>query len=249
MKAENTDFNEFTFRPFIEYPRYALFIAIWFVPQFYGSYVIMANNPSKSYIELTTKYFEVSLGYTALDIIIVMWIPWVCLTSATFYMISFKKKAGHISKVCLEMAKTKELLSDLLIEREASHKKSKLKISLRLFFSALMISLVILVLYCCSMYLTITQVMVNELSLTKTQMWILIINDFIPSFCWIYPTIAMSADLVTCHILEEMGDIYLSWNKILAYDLRIPHANKYSVYHLMELKENENSETQRYILL
>lgn len=246
LKGGNEEFNEFVFRPVIEYPRYAVFIILYFGPQFYNLYVFTADNPSKNMIEISISYSEVALGYTALDLMIVMWIPIVCLTSATFYLISFKKKTSDINHICLEMTMVKELLSDVLIKTGDSNKKSKMNISLRLFISALIIWPVILVLYCGSMYLTMSTVFVNEVSFAQPQMWLVMINDLISSFCWIYPTIAMSADLVTCHILEEMGDIYLSWNNVLVVDLVVPDTDKYSVHHSVELKDKENSETQRY---
>ena len=31
---------------------------------------------------------------------------------------------------------------------------------------------------------------------------------------------SISADLMTCHVIEEMGNIYLNWNNILEMDFK-----------------------------
>ena len=77
--------------------------------------------------------------------------------------------------------------------------------------------------------------------LTETQMWILIINDTIQSFCWTYPFMSISADLMTCHVIEEMGNIYWNWNNVLEMDLKKRDVETTSLDKHFMLNGGENS--------
>ena len=248
LKAVNNNFNEFTFQPWIEFPRYALFLVFFFAPQIYNAYLFTAYSSYNNMFPATKEYFSEALGYTNLDIFIVMWFPWVCLLSTIFYMVSFKKNIGNINQVCLKMTNIKKILSDYFPASMESKIKSKRTTSFGLFISALLASLLTLVLYCASIHSTIHKFLLSIVSLTPIQLWIFTINVIISSCCWIYPTVSMSADLVTCVILEDMGNIFQRWETVLAFDQRIHDQNQFSVGNHTESKENKKSENKRYIL-
>ena len=215
FKSHNNDFNKLIFNPWIEYPKYAFNMMIFFVPHIYYLYVFSTIDSNKNVFETYITYLAESLGYSMLDTMIVTWIPLVCFTSTAFYMISFKNKAKEISKVCLEMSNVKGAVGELTIKQREPKQKSKMTFSDTMFLSMVLLSLLILILFIFSTCHSMDEFLSKYLSSSNSQLWLLKINIVIYSCCWVYPTISMSADILTCHILEEMGDLYLSWNKTL----------------------------------
>ena len=162
-----------------------------------------------------------SLGYSMLDTMIVTWIPLVCFTSTVFYMISFKNKAKEISKVCLQMSNVKEALGEVTVKLREPKQYSKMTFSDTMFLSMVLLSLTVLILFIFSMWNSMDEFLSNYLSSSNNQLWLLKLNIVIYSCCWVYPTISMSADILTCHILKEMGDLYQSWNNALAFNNKV----------------------------
>ena len=206
----------------------------------------MAPDASRNIAGATKDYFTIALGYTVLDIIIILWIPYVHLASTIFYTISFKNRYKEINQVCLEMTKIKAFLGDCLMEMNFYENKSNTRISLRLFVIAVLVSLVTLLLYGFSIYLTM-ETIGSAFYLTRTQMWMLVINNAIQSVCWIYPFMSISADLMACHILEEMGNIYLYWNNVLTMDLKKQSMTQGSSDHQVMIDGGQNSRSDTLI--
>ena len=244
LSAENFEFSEFSFRPWIECPRFFLLLIFFFSPQFL--FFSMAPDASRNVVGATQDYFTIALGYTALDIIIILWIPYVHLASTIFYTISFKNRTKEINQVCLEIIKVKTFLGDCFMEMNSKENKSNTRISLRLVVLAVLVALVTLLLYGFSIYLTMGAIE-SAFYITRTQMWILVINNAIQSVCWIYPFMSISADLMTCHILEDMGNIYLNWNNVLKIDLKKQDTAQTSLDHHFMLDEVDNSRSDRLI--
>ena len=247
LTAENEEFNEFTFRTCIEYPRYVLFLIIFLAPQFYNSYLFTSFRNNGNFFEVTHEYMTEALGFSILDIIIIMWLPCICSLSTTFYMISFKNKSKEISHICLRMTNMKEILDEYLFSSSLQKIESKMKISLTLFIIAILIPSVTVTFYCISQYLLIDQILVKSFPVSRSQIWIMSISNGISAFCWVYPMISISADMLTCHILEEMGDIYLTWNNVLEFGHRFNDTVHESPNQNRLLEENDNLEKQRYI--
>ena len=245
LKAENEEFNEFTFQPCMEYSRYILFLIIFTASQFYNTYLFISFGIKDSFFEVAHKYITEALGFSILDIVIVMWMPFISSLSTTFYMLSFKNKSKEISQICLKMTNMKEILDEYLASSSLQNTKSKVKISLTLFIAAILFSSVTVTLYCASNYLLIDQVLLKFFPLSRSQVWIMCILMSISAFCWVYPMITLSADMVTCHILEELGYIYLTWNNVLASGQKVNDTVQESSNHYKFLKENENLEKQR----
>ena len=245
LKAENEEFNEFTFRPCLEYSRHALFLIIFLAPQFYIQYLFASFEGNANFFEATQNYITEALGFSILDIVIVMWLPCICSLSTTFYMFSFKNKSKEISQICLKMTNIKDILEEYLASFSLQTIKSKVKISLTLFIIAILFSSVTVTFYCISNYQLINQILVRFFPLSWIQIWLMTISMAISAFCWVYPMISISADMVTCHIMEEMGDIYLTWNNVLAFGQRHNDTVHESPNEFKLIKENENLEKQR----
>ena len=228
LKCHNGDLNKLTFNPWIEYPKYALYLMIFVVPHIYYLYVFSTIDSNRNVFETYITYMAESLGYSMLDTMIVMWIPSVCFTSTAFYMISFKNKAKEISKVCLEMSNVKEAVGELTVKSRDPKQKSKMTFSDTMFISMVLLSFLILILFIFSTCHSIDEFLSNYLSTSNSQLWLLKLSIVIYSCCWVYPTISMSADILTCHILKEMGDLYLSWSKALAFNDRIRNELEFS---------------------
>lgn len=208
--------------------------------------MILQFDASRNVVKATQEYLTIALGYTALDIFIILWIPYVHLASTIFYTISFKNRTKDISQVCLEMTKVKTFLGNCLIETNSKENKSSTRISLRLVVLAVLVALMTILLYRSSIYLTMGTIG-SAWYMTRAQMWILVINNAIQSVCWIYPFMSISADLMTCHILEDMGKIYLNWNKVLKMDLKKQDMAQTSLDHHFMLNEGDNSRSERLI--
>ena len=232
LKSHNEDFNILTFNPWMEYPKYALYSMIFLVPHIYYLYVFSTIDSNKNVFETYITYMAETLGYSMLDTMIVTWIPLVCFTSTTFYMISFQKQAEGISKVCLEMSNVKEAVGELTLKLREPKPKSKMTFSDTMLLSMVSLSLLILILFIFSTFQSMDEFLSNYLSSSNNQLLLLKLNIVIYSCCWVYPTISMSADILTCHILEEMGDLYLGWNKALAFNNKFCNELELSAEHL-----------------
>ena len=158
-------------------------------------------------------------------------------------MISFKKKCKEISQLCHEMASIKETIHEFSATVEEPKYESRVKIRYIMFIQVVVLSLVIFTLYVFSMCLTLDKLLLN---ISSTQLSIAKLNIAISSLCWIYPPISMSADILICNILKEMGDIILTWNKYLTID--------YSIHTIIQFSSNDhtlledNSRKHRYVL-
>ena len=50
---------------------------------------------------------------------------------------------------------------------------------------------------------------------SKMEKFLISIALIICHLCWTYPCIAISADFVTCHLLDEIENCFKNWNKIV----------------------------------
>ena len=91
LKARNQQFNEFKFYPILEYTRYATYLAIIFAANFYNMYSFMELAHLSNPLEVYKEYFITLLGFTMLDIFVIVTIPYITFISTAFYLNSFKK--------------------------------------------------------------------------------------------------------------------------------------------------------------
>jgi hypothetical protein len=218
LKPENKEFNEFVFQSCLEYTRYSVYLACFFLPAFYNMYSIMKLTDLNNPLEAIANFFMQLFGYTALDLVVVMTIPYTIVVSNTFYLRSFKKVALRFSQICLNLTNlSKELNESVDLMSTGKKKRTHMRISLKLFFAGFLITFMVLILWNIVYYMII-QDNLEELTnshIADVQKYILMVNILVTSFCWAYPCITISADLIICEILEQTGEIYLHWNTIL----------------------------------
>ena len=217
LKSKNKEFNQFEFFPCLEYTRHSLYIACFILPLSYNTYSFTKFDNLNDPIEVITKFWRY-IGYSLLDICVIYTIPYINMISSTFYLRSFKKMALKFNEICLNLTNlNKELNQSLDLMSIGNKKRSKTRISLKLFRFGIFIAAMILILNGISMYILIYGNLHDFTTspITYVQKHIFFLNNNVSSFCWVYPYITISADLIICEILEHTKEMYIHWNKIL----------------------------------
>lgn len=171
-----------------------------------------ANNLDNLLEALQENYNR--LGFTLLDIFVVIGMPFYNLISSIFYLASFRKEATRISKVCLHLTTLKKELYDLSDKEINKVKQSYSKRSLKLvvfgiFFAGVFWILVV------AMFIEIQEGLFNKLLVSNEDRFLYLVGLVIFPGCWIYPSIAISADFIICHLLDEIAETFSKWNSIL----------------------------------
>ena len=237
FKARNRSFDNFKFVPFLEYFRYGIYLLIYFVTHIYNGCTIMKVYGETNLILGMKKYFTDFLGFTVLDILVFWSVPYTSLISCTIYLFSFKKISSSFSDVCSVLTViNKNMCESSNLELETK-KRHKFNISMKLFILEFILAMSILILYavCFPMVLKDEIFMKSPLSLVDET--IFIISVIIFTLCWVFPPITITADIVVCHMLEEMGETYLAWINLL-----VMHENQLPVKGELDEKTIDNSQ-------
>ena len=239
LKAQHQELNEFKFCSFLEYTRYSIYLALIFVTNFYNIHLFMELSQLSNPVEVYKEYFTRILGFTTLDILVLTSMPYITWISTAFYLNSFKKMAANISHVCKFLTNLNKELHEAVHLQMTYKRNSKLRLSYKLFFFGAFCSILILLTYLTSFYI-VMEAVANEYPMSQAQKLTFSVSSIILAFCWIYPSMTMSADFIVCHILEETGDVYLIWNDLLTL-------YKSKLEKFDHLKEPENGDLHQQI--
>ena len=212
VKPTNEEFSEFVFNPCFEIFKYSLYLTCFFLTQSYNSYSFMKLDNSNNLIEITKQYMGKLWGFTVLDILVLMMIPYINLISNTFHLRSFKKTDKSISKICLELTDLNQELEEMLDPSLSMKKRPRIGISLKLFITEFILSFFTMICHCVAVAMMMQE---EVITFTNIEKCIWMADCVIMTCCWVYPCVTISADLIVCQILEEMGKTYVSWNTIL----------------------------------
>ena len=237
LKAQNQQFNDFKFYPILEYARYAIYLAIIFAANFYNMYSFMELAHLSNPLEVYKEYFITLLGFTMLDIFVIVTIPYITFISTAFYLNSFKKMAENISRVCKVLTNLNKVLHQSVHLQTTYKKNTGLRLSYKLLFFGSFTSILVLIAYCGSLYIVMEDV-ATEYAMSQAHRWIFFVIAIVLGCCWVYPSMTMSADFIVCHILEETADVYLIWNGLLSlYKRKLEKSN--------HLKQPKNCDLQQ----
>ena len=213
LKAKNKAFNEFVFLPCLEYTRYAVYLCFFFLSFFCMTYPKMKANKLDNALEAVQQIYH-RLGFTLLDISVVIGLPLINLMSSAFYLASFRKEATRISKVCLHLTTLKKELYDMSDKEINQVKQSYSKRSLKLVVFGISFAGVFWILSV-AMFIEIQEGLFNKLFVSSEDIFLYLVGLVIFPGCWIYPCIAISADFIICHLLDEIAETFSKWNSIL----------------------------------
>ena len=193
------------------------------------------------------KYFTDFLGFTVLDILVFWSVPYTSVISCTIYLFSFKNISPGFSDVCSALTSINKDIyqsSDLVAK---SKKKSNLNISIKLSILEFILALSILILYAICFPMVLNDEIFTKSPLSIVDETIFIISVIIHTLCWCNPPITITADMVVCHMLEEMGETYLAWNTLLEiHENQLPVKDELDGMNLKKTMDNDQLASDRY---
>ena len=167
-------------------------------------------NPFESLHKLSKSF-----GFTLLDVLVIVTIPYINIISSFFYLLSFKTEASSISKVCLYLTDLNKELYALSDSTLIKWKQSFLTKSLKLVIFAFCIKGIVLIFNIMAFLWALKNDIFSNVLMENDQKLLYPIAVVIHLYCCVYPSIAISADFVTCHILNEVGETFSLWNTLL----------------------------------
>lgn len=210
LKPVNMAFNQFAFHPWLEYISFSIYVSIPHICTGYQNFVHAkyqdVENPFLAFVKPLS-----ATGLSALDLVIMVSMPFVNQIWATLYLVSFKKNAKDISKVCLYGTNiNKELHSELakinLIVNPSNHKKST---------TLFVVGCIIVTIASASGAIFWLLIVSKYDRILDAEIIAFCISSVIFNFCSNYPSIAVSADLLVCHLLCEVGHSFEKWRAIM----------------------------------
>ena len=231
LKVKNNEFNEFVFKPCLEYARYTLYLAFGCVLSIYSIYTLMKDNGSDNLLRTIQKQFMKVFGFTKLDVFISGTIQYVTFTSNTIHFVSFKKTANDLTRICLNLTNLNKEVYDLSednidVQEKKSGQRSKLSISIKLFILEFSIGCMILASYSGALLTALKEGMLLTGHLDYLEQYMFVAVCVTSWVYFVFPTVSMSADLVICDILENAGNTFMRWHDILsAYNERLLEDN------------------------
>ena len=214
LKARNIEYNELVFEPFLENIRYLFFLFIFFISFSSVTCPIVRSNNLGSFFNRHQQYFK-SVGFTSFDILVAFTLPFVSILSTFLYFYSFRKHAQNISKISLNLTNINKEISNLFENQKISSTCISFSRSVRLISSGIIIAVLIQITELIIWFIAIQDGVLSTMLPTDAEKVIGTIAFLISNGCWVYPSIAMSADLITCHLLQEIGEAFEKWNTIL----------------------------------
>ena len=231
LTVTNNEFNEFVFKPGLEYARYALYLVFGCVIFGYSIYTLMKDNGSNNLFRTIQKQFTNVFGFTKLDVFITGTMQYVTLTSNTIHFVSFKKSANDLTRICLNLTNLNKDVCDLSednleVQAKKSWHQTKLSISIKLFIFEFAIGCMILASYSGALLSALEEGLLLPDHLDHLEQYMFVAVCVTALLYFVFPTVSMSADLVICEILENTEKIFLRWHDILStYNERLLENN------------------------
>ena len=212
LKFKDATYSVLYFNPSLEFGRYCAFLTCFVVSISFVIFEVWKLNDLKSFVEAYHHYFR-SIGFTAYDSIAFHTTYYMSILSTTFYLLAFRNNASSISKICLRLAKAKKSLHQLRSQNRISRNKTRCVNSIRILISGVMITVLVHAAQIVGTY-TLNYGVLTTSTTSKVEKCLISIALIICHLCWTYPSIAMSADFVTCHLLDEIENCFKNWDKI-----------------------------------
>ena len=208
------NYNEFLFKLHLECTRFFLYLFIFSASAFYVIYIIMKRHNFNNLVEAYTYYFK-SVGFTSFDSLVVNFLPYTNILASCFYFCSFRKHATRISKICVLLTDVKMTISIISRRSGISSKYNTFKAPVRLMVCGISIASVFQIAFVIAYFAASQNGTLSSPLITNVEKCLVLIAFVIYDFCWVYPPMAISADLLIYHLLKEISDIFLKWNTIL----------------------------------
>ena len=212
LKNVDKEFLEFLFNPCLEYARYCLHLTIGFCAQGILSFLMIRNGNNPNPFSVAQEVFN-RMGLSLLDMCVIGFFPIVTYISCFFYISSFQKSVKNTNEICGMLA----CLNTDLTEAHCSHAKEQRNPKIRtmsLVFWGVAISLFALICLTCAGFFQVMEGMFPEEYVQKADVIPYGIANSLWCLTWIYPGIAISADIFICHLLETLDESFKNWNHI-----------------------------------
>ena len=212
LKFKDGTYSVMYFSPCLEYGRYFAFLTCFIVSISFIIFEVWKLNDLKSFLEAYHHYFR-SIGFTAYDSIAFHTTYYMSILSTTFYLLAFRNNVSSINKICLRLTTVKKSLHQLMVQNRISKNKSRCVNSIRQIISGIMITVLVHASQVVGTY-TLDYRVLTTSTTSKIEKFLISMALIICHLCWTYPSIAMSADFVTCHLLNEIENCFKNWNNI-----------------------------------
>ena len=245
LTSRNVAFSEMSFKPCKEYTRYVAFFSFFIVSISFVMFKTKELNNLESYVDTFHHYFE-GIGFTVYDSIMFHSTPYLNMISTIFYLYAFKNNFVKINKICTKLTVMNKSLNQLMNENGIPTKRTVHEKSTRVIVLGITFSILIQCTHVAIWSLALENGVLGSSATSMFEKYLVSIAFVIYNLCWTYPTIAMSADFIAYHILNEIKHCFESWNRIFKHvNKKHCTSNRLVAKESKEADATENIDTHR----
>ena len=211
--------DQYKFDNLTEFLRYIAGIIVACLSAFVTFYLLYKGTEIENPILSIKESFK-GIGYSGLDIGVLIVISPINHICNFAYFLSFKQGVVGINKISRHLTKLNEEFHHLLFENNHSRHKNKTTNFFRyfrLFFLAIL-AIIASVMLTYSWSKIVFRKYSSSFATGETVSFI--IAMYVSNLCYIYPPMMKSADFVVCYLLEETKDVLGSFRLLLSQQNR-----------------------------
>ena len=245
LTSRNVAVTEMSFQPCKEYTRYVAFLSFFIASISFVMFKIKELKNLESYVETFHHYFE-GIGFTVYDSIMFHSTPYLNMISTVFYLYAFRNNFVKINKICTKLTVINKSLNQLMNKNGIPSKGFVREKSMRVIILGIIFSILIQSTHVAIWSFALENGVLGSSTTSIWEKYLVSIAFVIYNICWTYPCIAMSADFIAYHILNEIKHCFENWNRIFKHVTKKQSAHNQLVRE--EKKEGdlmENIDTHR----
>ena len=190
------------FIPVLEYGRYALYLGMVLLCLSYSIYAQMKIHKTLNFMAALVSSLK-KVGISDLDIGVLSCVPFVMITSSTFYFMSFKNDHTGWNKMSKSLSNFNEEIHAYLGKKSSGFRDRSL-IGYTRFFVIWLTEMfsVIMITVCWSTVFNSSE------DVSNAEKIFFSVSQFVAAACFIYPPVSYSADLVVTCIVYETKEAF-----------------------------------------
>ena len=197
LKFIDDSFTCLKFIPILEYGRYGLYLVMVMLSLSYCSYVNMKRQQIWNFMSAMISMLKEE-GISSLDIAVLLCMPFVNLISNTMYFISFKNDHIGWNKMSRSLSNINEEIHNRLGKKASGIQDRSLIGYSKFFFLWLTDAFSVVLLTIC-----FSTTLISSENISNVEKIVFSLAQSYGVFCYIYPPVSYSADLVvSCLVLE-----------------------------------------------